>query len=125
MDERRIYSRIQSGISCLIYSDNREIVGVIKNISESGLAILIDRKAVLHEFRIGDQIMVTGLDMQEVIQFELEIMRIEEHDDHLILGAHTVNVHDVEPYVFEKKLELLKSIYLKNKSLNTQEDGEN
>lgn len=114
MDERRNFSRIRSGISCLVYSESSESVGVVENISESGIAIRIQREAVRHDFRKGETIMATGLDAADVVQFELEIMRLEEADDHIIIGAHIINSHDVEPYVYEKRLELLKNIYIRN-----------
>ena len=114
MDERRIFSRIGSGISCLIYSGNSETTGSIENISESGIALRVEKDNMGHEFVVGDTIMATGIDLDEILQLELEIMRIDESEDHILIGAHIVNGHDVEPYVHEKKLELLKSIYFKN-----------
>ena len=114
MEERRIFSRIRSGILCLIYSENSETVGVVENISESGIALRIKREEAKHDFRSGDMIMATGLDTSEVVQFELEIRRIEEFEDHIIIGAHIINSHDVEPYVHEKRLELLKEICMNN-----------
>ena len=122
MNERRIYSRIGSGIACLIYSGNRESLGLIDNISETGLALRIEKKNDGQEFRLGDTIMATGLDTEDVLQFELEIMRVEETEDYILIGAHIVNGHDVEPYVHEKKLELLKKIYLKNRQQASPED---
>ena len=114
MNERRNFSRIRSGISCLVYSENSESVGMVENISESGIAIRIQQEAAHHDFRIGETIMATGLDETDVVQFELEIMRLEKSDDHIIIGAHIINSHDVEPYVHEKRLQLLKEIYVRN-----------
>ena len=115
MDEKRYYSRLKSGISCLVYSDGKEYVGVIDNISEYGIAILLDRKDLEQEITLGERFTVTGLDVEDVVQFYVDVRRVEEKDDKVMVGTHIINHSETETYVHEKRLEKFKNAYF-NKS---------
>ena len=111
MDEKRYYSRLKSGISCLVYSDGKEYVGVIENISEYGIAILLDKKDLVQEINLDERFTVTGLDVEDVIQLYVDVRRIEEKDDKVLVGTHIINHTEIAPYVHEKRLEKFKNTY--------------
>ena len=105
-EERRIYSRLKSGVACLVYTGSVEMTGVIDNISETGIAVVINKADLKHDFRVGERIKVTGLDAEEVLQLEIEIVRLEDRDTALLLGAHIFNHREIEPYVNRKRMEV-------------------
>ena len=105
-EERRIYSRLKSGVSCLVYTGTIEMTGIIDNISETGIAVVIDKKDLKYDFKVGERIKVTGLDSDEVLQLEIEIVRMEEHETSLLLGAHIFNHREIEPYINRKRMEV-------------------
>ena len=110
--ERRIYSRLESGMQCLIYKDNKEMNGIVDNVSESGVAILIRPEDIKCEIDIGDRVNITGLDADMVIQFHTEVVRFAEKDGYRLIGAKIVNRTEIEPYINKKRVEMyIKSIY--------------
>jgi hypothetical protein len=109
--ERRVYSRLKSGMSCLIYVTNKEIVGIVDNISENGIGITVNREGIADELQVDDRIDVTGLDSEVVVQFEARIVRLTENGDKLEIGALILNQKQIEPYINRKRVEMfLKSI---------------
>lgn len=110
--ERRVYSRLESGMQCLVYKDNKEMNGVVDNISESGIAVLIDSDDLKCEINKGDKLNVTGLDADTVIQFHTEVVRLAQKEKFMLVGAKIVNRTEIEPYVNKKRVEMyMKSIY--------------
>ena len=110
--ERRIYSRLESGMQCLVYKDNREMNGKVDNISESGIAVLIKPADIICEINIGDKLSVTGLDADTVIQFHTEVVRMADAGEYRLIGAKIVNRTEIEPYINKKRVEMyIKSIY--------------
>ncbi|MCR5420376.1 MAG: PilZ domain-containing protein [Lachnospiraceae bacterium] len=104
--ERRNYSRLKSGMSCLVYYNNVEFVGVVDNLSEAGLGILINETEACDLIGVGDKIDVTGLDAEVVIQFEANIARISKMEDKVYIGAQIINQKEIEPYINRKRVEL-------------------
>lgn len=108
MEEKRLYSRLKSGMPCLIYSNNKEYVGVVDNISENGIAIYLDRGDQPQKLDLNGQFFVTGLDEDDVVQFHVDVRRISEKDGKVLIGTHVINSDEIGPYVHEKRLEILK-----------------
>lgn len=110
--DRRIYSRLESGMQCLVYKDNKEMNGIVDNMSESGLAVLISENVINCELNKGDWIKVTGLDSDSVIQFDAEIVRFAQKDGCRLIGAKVLNRREIEPYINRKRVEAyIKHLY--------------
>lgn len=110
--ERRVYSRLESGMQCLVYKDNKEMNGIVDNISESGIAVLIKPADIKCEINVGDKLNVTGLDADTVIQFHTVVVRMADAGENRLIGAKIVNRTEIEPYINKKRVEMyIKSIY--------------
>ena len=103
--ERRTYKRVDIGIQCLIYVDGTETGGVIADICEDGLGITLTTQDIMHKFTVGEEIMVTGLDEEDVTQFIAKTVRIVPTSEKTIVGARIINTREVEPYIQKKKVQ--------------------
>ena len=102
--ERRSYSRVDLEIACLIYLDNTEMNGMIVNVSECGIALMLRIDDVKRRIDVGDRILVTGVDEEVVCQFEADVIRTETNDGKMLLGARISNRRQVEEFVSNKKV---------------------
>ncbi len=102
--ERRIYSRVNLDLQCLIYADNVEMNGEIVNVSETGIGIVVQIDDVKHPINVDDTIMVTGVNDEEVAQFEAKVIRTVDEDGHLLIGARIVNQRQVEDFINNEKV---------------------
>ena len=110
--DRRTYSRLESGMECLVYMKNKEMDGIVDNISESGMAVLIDINGIKCEICIGDRASVAALDTGTVIQFNIEVVRLANKDECRLIGATIINQTEIEPYINRKRVEkYIKSIW--------------
>ncbi|MCR5590050.1 MAG: PilZ domain-containing protein [Lachnospiraceae bacterium] len=104
--DRRTYSRLESGVECLVYMKNKEMDGIIDNISESGMAVLIDTNGIKCEICVGDRASVTAIDdTGTVIQFNIEAVRIASKNECRLIGAKIINQTEIEPYITRKRVE--------------------
>ena len=103
--DRRTYSRLESGVECLVYMKNKEMDGIVDNISESGMAVLIDTNCIKCEICIGDRASVTALDTGTVVQFNIEVVRIANKNECRLIGAKITNQTEIEPYINRKRVE--------------------
>lgn len=99
-------------MSCLIYSNNREYMGVIDNVSENGIAIQVDKADIQQDIALNERFYVTGLDKDDVIQFYVDVRRIEEREDKVLIGTHVINGAEIRNFVHEKRLEKLKDMMM-------------
>lgn len=102
--ERRVYSRVNLRLQCLIYIDNVEMNGDIVNVSETGIGIVVKVDEVKHPIKIDDTIMVTGVNEDAVAQFEAKVIRTEDEEGHLLIGARIVNQQQVEEFINNEKV---------------------
>ncbi len=102
--ERRVYSRVNLRLQCLIYIDNVEMNGDIVNVSETGIGIVVQVDEVKHTINIDDTIMVTGVNEDAVAQFEAKVIRTVDEDGHLLIGARIVNQKQVEEFINNEKV---------------------
>ncbi|MCR4787225.1 MAG: PilZ domain-containing protein [Lachnospiraceae bacterium] len=102
--DRRIYSRVNLSIPCLIYINNVEMNGNIVDISETGIGILVEVDEVKHPIQEGDLIMVTGVDDDVVAQFEANVIRKNDKDGSMRIGARIVNQNQVEEFINNEKV---------------------
>lgn len=112
MIEKRLFQRIKLGIPCLVYSNSNEYMGVIDNISENGVAILVNKDDMGQVADINDRLYVTGLDKDDVVQFYVDVRRIEERDSKVLIGTHVINSGEIRPFVHEKRLKKLKDMMM-------------
>ena len=108
--ERREYPRLRVDIPCNIYLNNREYVGVMQDISEQGICIVIDED--IDELCVGSRISFQFLDklgnavVEEVFGGVAFVNRVSlTADNKTILGANVHNRSFYE-YVGQKRVDV-------------------
>lgn len=103
--ERRTYKRIDIGIQCLIYVGGTETSAILADICEDGLGITFTTADVRHDFKVGEEIRVTGLDEEDITQFIARTVRVVPSETKTVVGARIINTREVEPYIQKKKVQ--------------------
>lgn len=103
-DEKRLYRRIKVGAKSLVYDGNNEYEGTLKDISENGVGIVVNKEdgEILER---SDTLELVVLDDDDIRHINTRVVRSEKRDDSMVIGGRIKNQKDVVDYVRGKETE--------------------
>ncbi len=103
-DEKRLYRRIKVGAKSLVYDGNNEYEGTLKDISENGVSIVVNKEdgEILER---SDTLELVVLDDDDIRHINTRVVRSEKRDGSMVIGGRIKNQKDVVDYVRGKETE--------------------
>lgn len=107
--DRRFYQRIDVAVNCNIYTDKDEITGKIKDISEDGFQIVINKevKVVKNQvigFEFVDKYKYMNDERTDILIGNAKVVWVENRNGKTRIGCSVSNDLEIIDYVGRKKV---------------------
>ena len=107
--DRRFYQRIDVAVNCNIYTDKDEITGKIKDISEDGFQIVINKevKVVKNQvigFEFVDKYKYMNDERTDILIGNAKVVWVENRNGKTRIGCSVSNDLEIINYVGRKKV---------------------
>lgn len=107
--DRRFYERINVAVNCNIYTDTNEITGKIKDISEDGFQIVVNKevkvvKNQLIGFEFVDKYKYLNEERTDIIIGNAKVVWIDFRNGKTRIGCSVSNDLEIIDYVGRKKV---------------------
>lgn len=107
--DRRFYQRIDVAVDCNIYTDEEEILGKIKDISEDGFQIVVNKevkiiKNQVIEFEFVDKYKYMNEDRLDILTGSAKVIWVEIKNGKTRIGCAFSNDLEIIDYVGRKKV---------------------
>lgn len=116
MFNRRYYERMNIGVKCVLFlqsGEEREVSAVLRDVSESGIGLLLsDYEGLLPVLKDGlemtfvfcDNYRVYGEIVDRVVEGNARVVRTAMTEDGIILGCILTNPRQLETYIRDRKV---------------------
>ena len=107
--DRRFYERINVAVNCNIYTDTDEITGKIKDISEDGFQIVVNKevkvvKNQLIGFEFIDKYKYLNEERTDILIGKAKVVWVEYRNEKTRIGCSVSNDLEIIDYVGRKKV---------------------
>lgn len=119
MTEKRLYERVAVGVNSVLYfmidGEPHEVQGILRDVSAKGIAVEVDDTSIeqikdrvdcgsVVHFQTCDEYELFGQMVQDVLDSEAEVVRVQHRDGQMVLGCKMNKYNQMLAEYVEKKL---------------------